>query len=87
MPLAMARRILISCRTNHDEITIAHLACVETIGRKYDPAKDFLRYVGESDPTQSPGKRQVLVDCNVNDDIIPTEVELTCYTGSENSEM
>lgn len=78
----MAQRIFVSCRTNHDEMTVANLACTVTIGRSYDPTKDVLRYTGQSNATQNPTKRQVLVDCNVTGNTIPTEVKLTCYTGS-----
>ncbi|KAL2066277.1 hypothetical protein VTL71DRAFT_2348 [Oculimacula yallundae] len=63
-------------------MTVANLACTVTIGRSYDPTKDVLRYTGQSNATQNPTKRQVLVDCNVTGNTIPTEVKLTCYTGS-----
>ncbi|KAF4629658.1 hypothetical protein G7Y89_g8488 [Cudoniella acicularis] len=77
----MAQRIFIACRSNHDLIKVANLACKEQIGREYDPMADYLRYVGVFDVTQN-RKCQVLVDCDSTVTSSPREVYLSCYNTS-----
>jgi hypothetical protein len=79
--LRMAQRIFIACRSNHDLIKVANLACKEQIGREYDPTADYLRYVGVFDVAQN-RKCQVLVDCDSTVTSSPREVHLSCYNTS-----
>lgn len=81
----MAQRIFIACRSNHDQITLANLACQDLIGKAYDFNEDFLRRAGDFSEPENLRKCQIPVDCNAVRDSAPGEVELSCYNASGDS--
>jgi hypothetical protein len=81
----MAQRIFIACRSNHDPLTVARLACQKQLGREYDPDEDFVRWAGAFDQPQSARKCQVLVDCSAIRNPVPTEITLSCYSVNTDS--
>jgi hypothetical protein len=81
----MAQRIFVDCRSNHDLISVANLACENHLGRKFDPNKDFIRYLGDLTERSKPTKVRVLVDCDKNQTV--TKIDLTCYHVTSNNDQ
>jgi hypothetical protein len=63
----MAQRVFISCRSHHDPIVVANLACSDLIDRAYTPKIDYMRWAGNFNNTQNRTKCQVLVDCRIDE--------------------
>jgi hypothetical protein len=75
----MAQRIFITCRSHHDPIEVGHLACQALLGRGYNATKDYIRWAGSFEDKHTLRKCQVLVDCNVSEASMASEVPLTWY--------
>jgi hypothetical protein len=83
----MAQRIFVECRSNHDLISVANLACENLLGRKFDPEKDFIRYLGDFTEKSKPTKVRVLVDCDCDKHESVTKIDLKCYNVTSNNDQ
>jgi hypothetical protein len=84
----MAQRIFIACRSNHDPITIANLACQQLLSRNYSSDLDYVRWAGKFGDIQNSTKCQVLVDCDAAQRDPGKGISLFCYTtNSKDNQM
>jgi hypothetical protein len=77
--LKMSHRIFVMCRSNHDPIEIANLACQNLLRRKYNHESDYVRCAGKFESAQENRKCQVLVDCSVGKREVGKGIPLVCY--------